>query len=263
MIVKATLAAMVIAISLVATLSYPAAITIAQKATQLPANINQSNSQSHLPVETVQNDNLIITTVHKNGQPLPEQPIIILPPEKPGENATIETPSNNETTVIQPGGNVTEFPGNVTNVDNETVIITPPDRNITEVPISPDQNITVIGPPVHNESQPAQQPPCTCQNQSNTQPGNEIPPVQVIPAPGQNVTTHPPQLPNENASNATPVPPTNNNNINNSNVTIGNNGEHATQLPVFPPNTNNSTGGEHPAQLPVIPPSNQSNTSGP
>lgn len=144
--------------------------------------------------------------------------------------------ANNETTVISSNGTVTEVPGgNVTIVDNGTVVIAP---NGTDVSTTPS-NVTVIVPPnatnTGNQSQP-----CTC-NQTQPQPqpteqNGTIPPVTIIPAPGQNVTTQLPAPvplppienttnPNPPVSNNTgPFPPFNNNNQTNNNGTGNNTG---------------------------------------
>lgn len=238
----------------------------AQTATQLPVIPPAiPTAEDHLPVHTTQDDTHIITTVTKKGE-APTGPIVIIPPEpdKPNDNGSIITPAENITaenpgniTIISPGGNVTELPGNITNVGNDTVIIAPPDRNITEVPVTPNENITVIGPPhpehpivlPPNETNTAGQP-CTCNQTVSQQP---IPPVLITPAPGQNVTTNAPVLeqpggahgnetfPTNNATNpATPpvqpeLPANNQTSNTGSNATqtnpAGNNTNTATQLP--------------------------------
>lgn len=185
-----------VALAAVITLASTPVLLRAQTATQLPVIPPATpTTEDHLPVHTTQDDTHIITTVTKKGE-APTGPIVILPPSPDNENGTIITPDENITaenpgniTIISPGGNVTELPGNITNVGNDTVIIAPPDRNITEVPVTPNENITVIGPPhpehpivlPPNETNAGQ--PCTC---------NAPPPVLVTPAPGQNVTTNPP-----------------------------------------------------------------------
>lgn len=206
--------------------------------------ISNAKAES-LPLQTFQDENHIVITITKNGEP-PQGPIVIIPPQPgsgnengtiitPGENVTAENPGN--VTVITPGGNVTEIPGNITNAGNDTIIIAPPDRNITETP----GNVTVIDPPrppVVNET-PAT--PCTC---NQTQPS--IPPVTITPAPGQNVTTLP--HPSENATipipPPQPLPPVSNNSGSNQTNPSGNEtagfpgaGAGAGQLP-----PNNQTG---------------------
>jgi len=134
--------------------------------------------------------------------------------------------ANNETTVISSNGTVTEVPGgNVTIVDNGTVVVAP---NGTDVSTTPS-NVTVIVPP--NATNPAQ--PCTCNQTNQTQkPSEGIPPVIITPAPGQNVTTKPPEI--------TPLPPIEN--TTNPNPPVINN---TNPVPPFPSNnqtTNNGTG---------------------
>jgi hypothetical protein len=173
---------------------------------------NQTNtSNNHLPVNTVQNNEFIVTTVTKNGEHPPEGPIVILPPEN---NAT-----NGE-------GNITQLPAdsNVTHEGNDTVIIAPPDRNITEVPIGPNENITIIGPPHQNESTQPAAPPCTCQNQTGNEQQKPIPPVIIAPAPGQNIT----QVSPPHVDNSLPTPPANANNS----------GLHPAHPIVIPPTSN-------------------------
>ncbi len=250
----------------------------AQTATQLPViPPAEPATGDHLPVHTVQDDDHIVTVVTKHGE-APTGPIVIIPPEpgKPG-NGTIITPGGNVTvpagnetgnqgqnpgniTVIEPGGKVTEIPGNITNVGNDTIVIAPPDRNITEVPISPAENITVIGPPhpehpivLPNETNAGQ--PCTCNNQSAT-----IPPVLITPAPGQNVTTNPPVVeqpggahgnetfPANNATSPTTPPESNPPAATGSNQT-SNTGGNETQT--TPANNNTNTEPPHATQLPA------------
>lgn len=254
-----TIALAIIVIAALATTIIPATVlripsSAAQVATQLPANIGNntnpnepSSAKSHLPVNTVQDHQFIVTTVTK-GDAAPEGPIIVIPPTNqsgnengtiiaPGENSTVTNPGN--ITIIQPGGNITEVSGNdtITPIDNETIVIAPPDRNITEVPIGPDENITVIGPPIKNETQPpATAAPCACNNVTQ----QPLPPVLVTPAPGQNVETNNPVLgqPTDNqttGNNEThvtpplPMPPVNTN-ASNSNQSGGNNGGNRTTV---------------------------------
>src|SRR5262245_23288061 len=66
---------------------------------------------------------------------------------------TVKHPTNN-TVAIPPNGTVIEVPGNITQIDNDTVIITPENETITEVP----GNVTVISPP---EPEPCGCPPVT------------------------------------------------------------------------------------------------------
>lgn len=213
-------------------------IVIASLAMIIPSAIlvqQQTQAQTKdLPLQTFQDENHIVITITKNGEP-PQGPIVILPPSPGNENGTILTPGENSTaenpgnvTVISPGGNVTEIPGNITAAGNDTVIIAPPDRNITETP----GNVTVIDPPrppVVNETVPA---PCTC---NQTQPS--IPPVIVTPAPGQNVTTgEQPPL---------PQPPITNNSGSNQTSPIGNETTPSppTQSQLPPDNQTGNTGG--------------------
>lgn len=225
----AVIAAIIAMMIPVTTLSQP---TIAQNETQTTNN--------DLPVSTFQDEHHIITTVTKSGEP-PSGPIVIIPPNQtntngsvitPGDNNTVvidngtvtEVPASNDTVIIQPDGNVTTVPdANVTVVDNSTVVIAPPDRNVTTIP----DNITVIGPPA-TELPPVKN--CTCQQQNNTEqpvPGQPtIPPVQVIPAPGQNVTINQPENQTQPAENQTQTNPV----------------ENQTTEPVpFPPQPGNET----------------------
>lgn len=228
---KSVLAITAVLTTVMTLIAVPTLIGIRSQA-QTPTQV--SNTGDHLPVHTVQTDDLIVTTVTKHGA-APEGPIIVVPPTEGHENGTIITPGENITvgnpgnvTVILPGGNVTEIPGNVTSIGNDTVIIAPPDRNITETP----GNVTIIDPPrppVVNETVPA---PCTC---NQTQPS--IPPVIVTPAPGQNVTTgEQPPL---------PQPPITNNSGSNQTSPIGN--ETTTTPPAQPQlpadNQTGNTGG--------------------
>lgn len=145
-------------------------------------------------VTTEITDTQIVITIDRNPNAppmepvenvtLPEGPIIIVPPNNetgeegtiivpPVENETGEVPPGN-VTVIEPEGNVTQIepPTNVTVIDNDTVVIAPPDQPVTETP----GNVTVIDPPAVPEPEP-----CGC-------------PVGVeggapdIQAPGANIT---------------------------------------------------------------------------
>lgn len=240
--------------------------------TQLPANIgNMTNptesTGNHLPVSTVQDDRLIVTTVTKNGEP-PTGPIVVIPPEpdKPKDNGTILTPGGNVTapsgnvttpaenvtttpgggnvTVISPGGNVTEIPGNITAIGNDTIIITEPGRNITETP----GNVTVIDPPVGQTEQPATPANCTC----NQQPA-PIPPVTITPAPGQNVTTIPHPAENATTQPSPTTPPAAENN-----QTGNTSGLKPTHPIVMPPTSNETQNNPPPANNQTIPPANNS-----
>lgn len=81
-------------------------------------------------------------------------------------------------TVIEPDGNVTVVPDvNVTQVDNDTIVIAPPTENVTTIP---ENNVTVITPAPE---------PCACPAAGNVTSGEEpLTPVIVRPAPGQQVT---------------------------------------------------------------------------
>jgi hypothetical protein len=222
-----------ITIATLATLAMiiPSSTIIAQVPTQLPVLPEANNN--HLPVQTVQDDHLIITTVTKSGQ-APEGPIIIIPPKPNEGNGTIITPGENVTennpgniTIIQPGNNVTEIPnGNITRPDNGTIIITEPGRNITETP----GNVTVIDPPRPTQLPVLPPATCQCQNQTNQQPA--IPPVLITPAPGQNVTT---QLP-------APVPAENTTTTNQNQTTITNPAGNTTTTETNQTTTSNQTG---------------------
>ena len=146
-----------------------------------------------LPTNVFQDNGQIVVTITKDGQPI-DGPVVVVPPTEPGGNGTIITPGDNTTgdggnvTIIEPNGNVTEVPGgDVTVVDNSTVVIAPDDRNVTETP----GNVTIIDPP--QQPVDAGNGTCTCQDQNGTSGsgGGGIPPVTVIPAPGQDVTTQP------------------------------------------------------------------------
>lgn len=147
--------------------------------TMTKAQTNETNSVPILGgianLNTVQDDTHVAFTITKNA-------------------------ANNETTVISQNGTVTEVPGgNVTVVDNGTVVVAPDNSTITTTP----GNTTVIEPPRNETVTPVQ--PCNC-NQT-TQP--TIPNVVVTPAPGQNVTTQaPPETP---IPTPIPLPPIENN----------------------------------------------------
>jgi hypothetical protein len=82
----------------------------------------------------------------------------------------------NNTTVIEPDGNITEIPDvNVTVVDNDTIVIAPPTENVTTIP---ENNVTVITPAPE---------PCGCPAENVTA-AEPLVPVIVRPAPGQQVT---------------------------------------------------------------------------
>lgn len=153
-------------------------------------------------IKTTQTTDYISILVTKNPEesapPQPDVPIVIVPGD--GENGTIVVPppanetagGDNNVTIIEPDGNVTQIEdGNVTNIDNggnETVVITPPNENVTETP----GNVTVIDPP---PPEPPTEEECGCPppaeaggNETAGGGGGTIPPVEVIPAPGQNVT---------------------------------------------------------------------------
>jgi len=147
---------------------------------------------------------------------------------------------NNETTVISQNGTVTVVPGgNVTVIDNNTVVVAPPKDNVTTTPtnvtiITPDNQTVTTTPSNVTVVDPALPKPCGC-NQTNNTGGNvtqpaqpQIPPVTIIPAPGQNVTTQEP-IP---APIPLPQPPA-------TNVTGGN--TTAPTNPPFVPNAGNTT----------------------
>jgi hypothetical protein len=207
---------------------------------QSNATASQPQQIPFLPTSVFQDDKQIVTIVTKSGQ-APTGPVVVIPNPEGGKNGTILTPGDNKTaengniTIIQPNGNITTVPGgNVTVVDNNTVVVAPPDRNVTTTP----GNVTVIDPPaptpVKNETGNGSSNhtnTCTCQqNQSN---GSSIPPVQVIPAPGQDVTV------NSGGNN--------NGSGNQSNVVPNQTNNNTTTNPMNPPlkqpdnNTTNST----------------------
>jgi hypothetical protein len=131
-------------------------------------------------ISVVQDSSQIVITITKLGGEappadngtVPTDPIIILPPNnETGQNGTVivpeplppvtnetQPPAGNETggnatlpveppvIIIEPPGNVTQVepPSNVTVIDNGTVIIHPPEQNVTETP----GNVTVVDPPV-------------------------------------------------------------------------------------------------------------------
>src|SRR5262245_36119126 len=80
--------------------------------------------------------------------------------EQSDQQATITIKlATNNTVVIPPNGTVIEVPGNITNVDNDTVIIAPEEETITELP----GNVTVITPP--------EPEPCGCPEAQNATTG--------------------------------------------------------------------------------------------
>jgi hypothetical protein len=219
--------------------------TNAQQATQLPVFPQQENETGGVTNETAANDtsstnnltpaelanvdvvqqpNIIVITVTPQGYEVPEGPIIV-PDPGAGDNGTIIVPDNNDTIVIVPPVNESEpepqppiviEDGNITRVDNDTIIIAPDNETITETP----GNVTVIDPPAPQ--------PCGCPPAAEVP---SIPPVLVTPAPGQNVTTGEPEAP------AAPAPEPE------APVASGENetgGEFPTQLPVFPPAAENN-----------------------
>jgi hypothetical protein len=125
-------------------------------------------------ISVVQDQNTITITITKTGGEapptdngtVPTDPIIILPPNnETGQNGTVIVPEplppTNETQppagnvtepevppviIVEPPGNVTQVepPSNVTIIDNGTVVVHPPDQNVTETP----GNVTVVDPPV-------------------------------------------------------------------------------------------------------------------
>lgn len=197
-------------------------------------------------METVNDGNHTVITITKNGTVAPG-PIIVIPPtENNGTgNGTIIIPGENQSqgnvTVVEPAGNVTEVPhGNVTVVNNDTVVVTTDNSTVTPVP----GNVTVITPP--------EPKPCACANQTTqpaTQPASTIPPVQVIPAPGQNVTINQAPIEKQNQNQTTPVPfppqPANETNPTN----------NQTNLPPQPPVTN-----QNQTSPPLVPANNQNQT---
>lgn len=259
---KSEILAIALALASVITLATSPVVS-AQIATQLPTMPLIPPVEKHLPVETVQDQNHIVTTVTKNGES-PTGPIIILPPPSgTGENGTILTPGENATneapgniTIISPGGNVTEIPGNITNIGNDTIIIAPPDRNITETP----GNVTIIDPP-----RPAQLPVlpsanCTC-NQAPAQP---IPPVVVTPAPGQNITNGSQQQPSQQPPQAQQLPVFPNSGGNNTNQSAGTaTPPRIQQLPTLPTGTNNQTSNTGSNETQTNPANNSTNSTTP
>lgn len=222
---------------------------------------------SFASVKTTQNKDYISILVTKNpseaAPPAPDVPVIIVPGE--GENGTIVVPDENQTngggnvTVIDPAGNITQIPdGNVTIIDNDTVIVAPPDENITETP----GNVTVIDPepPLPPTPEECGCPPAAGGGNETAPAGNEtggIPPVEVIPAPGQNVTvgdneTTEPETPPSNETGTPtepepePAPPADNATA----PATGN--ETATE------GGDNATNGE-PTEAPVVEDGNQTN----
>lgn len=103
-------------------------------------------------VQTFQDDEHIVITVTKSGAEIPEEPgapVVIDPGDNgsgvvvvPVENVTEPAPSE-DVVIIEPNGNVTELPGNVTNIDNSTVIVAPENQTVTETPA----DVIVIDPP--------------------------------------------------------------------------------------------------------------------
>lgn len=178
--------------------------------TMTKAQTNETNSVPILGgianLNTVQDDTHVAFTITKNA-------------------------ANNETTVISQNGTVTEVPGgNVTVVDNGTVVVAPDNSTITTTP----GNTTVIEPPRNETVTPVQ--PCNCNQSQPT-----IPNVVVTPAPGQNVTTQaPPETP---IPTPIPLPPIENNtntNTNTNNTIPGNGGVVGPEAGGNTTNTNNT-----------------------
>lgn len=154
--------------------------------------IAQSESSSSMSgafadITTTQDGNTItITITRAEGAPeggeeipeVPESPIIIIPDPSGEGNGTVivpeipvnvtggtegggfETPVAEEppVIVIEPEGNATTVtpPSNVTVINNDTVVVAPPDQVVTETP----GNVTIIDPPVVTEPPVAE--PCQC-----------------------------------------------------------------------------------------------------
>lgn len=149
-------------------------------------------------VSTEITDEQIVITIDRNPEFEPTEalpPLIVVPPNETGgeQNVTvIEIPQapepGNETapteggnvTIIEPGGNISIIEdGNATIIDNETaVIVSPPDRNVTETP----GDVVVIDPPVANETA---QEPCGCPPAGVE---GAAPDIQLPPAAVGNVT---------------------------------------------------------------------------
>jgi hypothetical protein len=210
------------------------------------ASQTQAQQVPFLPTSVFQDDKQIVTIVTKQGE-APKGPIVVVPNPEGGKNGTIITPGENKTaengnvTIIQPNGNVTEVHGgNVTVVDNNTVVVAPPDRNVTVTP----GNVTIIDPPtqpVKNEtgSNGNNNQTCSCQNQNQSGSGSAIPPVRVIPAPGQTVETQPAN--NNGSGNTTNVTPNVSPNNGPGNQTNNNNNTTNTTPPLVPNNGGNGT----------------------
>lgn len=139
-----------IAIAIAAVLSM---VTMSTAAVTGQTETSTSVSGSFANVQTVQDDSHIVITITKAGGEVPTGPVIVIPPNETdtGDNGTIITPEPNATgtegndtdvIVIEPDGNVTQVPGNVTNIDNSTVIVAPSNQTVTET----DGGVVVVDP---------------------------------------------------------------------------------------------------------------------
>ena len=187
-------------------------------------------------ISVVQDSSQIVITITKLGGEappadngtVPTDPIIILPPNnETGQNGTVIVPeplppvtnetqppaAGNETggnatlpveppvIIIEPPGNVTQVepPSNVTVIDNGTVIIHPPEQNVTETP----GNVTVVDPPVQppvgNETGVPGECGCPIEGGGPTLPIDETSnqPVQPPADVNQNITIEQPPVPTQ------------------------------------------------------------------
>lgn len=231
-----------IALAMIIPLAGISPITLAQTNSTNQTNQNQTTA-GPTPTPTATGGNN--TTNNNTGTPILGGIATLNTVQEEGKIQFTITKNaiKNETTVISQNGTVTEVPGgNVTVVDNGTVVVAPDNSTVSTTPT----NVTVIEPPATTNQTTAA--PCNCSQQQ--QPGGQagIPPVQVVPAPGQNVTVN--QAPVENQTNSNPNPPVPLPPITNNTTTPTNN---QTNLPPQPPSnqtTGNQTGN---ATNPLLP----------
>lgn len=180
-IIKAQETSFVIAvIAVIGTLAIPLQNALAQNTQEDAINAIAGGFDA---ITIQQSDTQIVITITKSGAvppivdnstgnvTIPEEPIIIVPPNNnTGQNGTVIVPPIDNQTgnvtvpeppviIVDPEGNntVVQPPSNVTVIDNDTVVVHPPDQNVTETP----GNVTVVDPPVQNSTTPAPEP-CDC-----------------------------------------------------------------------------------------------------